>query len=184
MTNDFLTLEEAARLLKKSTQTIRRMIKKGELQAQRIRTPQGFNYTVTREQLAGLVEASELIAETNKSGEIMFSNSPIQKPEIAESVEENHVLINQNQNPTNQNQFEPIPEPEKQAIDKTEQKIVYYFPPLPPSPSIDSKELLKLIERQHREHMGLIRLLEHLQAELNKVPKGRLERFLNWLQGN
>lgn len=148
MNKDFLTLEEAARALKKSTQTIRRMIKKGELQAQRIKTPQGFHYVVRRD-------------------ETMFYNSPIQNAEEPQQIEEIPVLINQNENLTNQNVVEPLPEPVQVPLDKTEQKTVYYFPPLPPSPGVEAKDLLRLIERQHREQLGLIRIIERLQAELH-----------------
>lgn len=149
MNKDFLTLEEAARALKKSTQTIRRMIKKGELQAQRIKTPQGFHYVVRRD-------------------ETMFSNSPIQNELEPQYVEEIPVLINQNENPTNQNTVELLPEPVEAPLDKIEQKTVYYFPPLPPSPGVEAKDLLRLIERQHREHLGLIRIIEKLQEELHR----------------
>lgn len=149
MNKDFLTLEEAARALKKSTQTIRRMIKKGELQAQRIKTPQGFHYVVRRD-------------------EMMFSNSPIQNAEEAQYVEEIPVLINQNENLTNQDAVEPLPEPVQAPLDKMEQKTVYYFPPLPPSPGVEAKDLLRLIELQHREKLGLIRIIEKLQEELHR----------------
>lgn len=196
MTQDFLTLEEAARTLKKSTQTIRRMIKKGELQAQRIKTPQGFHYTVQREHVQSLLEWTavpeiEASKEPEKTVENMFSNSPIQNDDFSQNLAEKTVLINQNEIPTNQNTIEPIQEPLNPPSDKIEQKVVYYFPPLPPSPSVNNEALLKLLERQHREHMGLIRLVEQLQSELHArqephphPTKGRLKRFLDWLQGN
>ncbi len=152
MNKDFLTLEEAARLLKKSTQTIRRMIKKGELKAQRLKTPQGFHYVVRREEMP----------------ELMFSNSPIQNVEEPQYIEEIPVLINQNENLTNQNTVEPLPEPVQAPLDKMEQKTVYYFPPLPPSPGVEAKDLLRLIELQHREKLGLIRIIEKLQEELHR----------------
>lgn len=196
MTQDLLTLEEAARTLKRSTQTIRRMIKKGELQAQRIKTPQGFHYTVRREHVQSLLEWTVPEGEEPEieEPENMFSNSPIQNADFAESTAEKTVLINQNQIPTNQTPFEPIQEPVNSSSDKMEQKVVYYFPPLPPSPSVNNDALLKLLERQHREHMGLIRLVEQLQSTLHAqvehqkpqahATKGRLKRFLSWLQGN
>ena len=172
MNQDFLTLEEAARRLNKSTQTIRRMIKKGDLKAQRIKTPQGFHYVVTRD-------------------EILFSNSPIQNIDGAHQLEEIPVLINQNENPTNQNPIEPIPEPVKPALDKTHEQTVFYFPPLPPAPGVEAKELLKHLERQHREQLGLIRILEQLQGELFlerqralQKPKTLWQRFIEWLGRN
>ena len=160
MNKDFLTLEEAAHTLKKSTQTIRRMIKKGELQAQRIKTPQGFHYVVRRSEVSTLVEA-EPVAET------VFYNSPIQNEPEPQYDEEIPVLINQTQIPTNQNAFEPLAEPVQVPLDKKE-PVVFYFPPLPPAPSVEAKDLLRLIERQHKEHLGLIRIIERLQEELRR----------------
>lgn len=51
MSKDFITIQEAAELLDKSTQTIRRMIKRGELMAKKIRTPQGFHYVIARDSI-------------------------------------------------------------------------------------------------------------------------------------
>lgn len=160
MNKDFLTLEEAAHALKKSTQTIRRMIKKGELQAQRIKTPQGFHYVVRRSEVSGLVEAEPV-------PEKVFYNSPIQNELEPQEDEEIPVLINQTQIPTNQNVIEPLPEPVQVPLDKKE-PAVFYFPPLPPAPSVETRDLLRLIERQHREHMALIRIIEKLQDELRR----------------
>lgn len=159
MNKDFLTLEEAAHALKKSTQTIRRMIKKGELQAQRIKTPQGFHYVVRRAEVSGMIEAEPIV-------ETVFYNSPIQNEPEPQQEEEKDVLINQTQILTNQNPVPPIPEPVQAPLDKKE-PVVFYFPPLPPAPSVEARDLLRLIERQHREHLGLIRIIERLQEELH-----------------
>jgi excisionase family DNA binding protein len=172
MENNFLTLDEAARILKKSTQTIRRMIKKGELVAQRVRTPQGFHYVLKRE-------------------DIVLSDSPIQKSQKAETVAENSVLTNQNENPTSQTLVEPFVKPISRAVDKipsqTPPPTVFYFPPLPSSPSVDSKDLLRLIERQHREQLELIRILGRLQEELleerGKKPTGLFSGFFKRIFG-
>ena len=44
-----VTLHEAADRMGKSVQTLRRMIRKGELQTERVQTPQGFQYWVNLE---------------------------------------------------------------------------------------------------------------------------------------
>ena len=44
---DLLTIHEAASQLGKSPQTIRRMIKRGEIRARRVKTPQGFHYVIS-----------------------------------------------------------------------------------------------------------------------------------------
>ncbi len=163
MNKDFLTLEEAAHALKKSTQTIRRMIKKGELQAQRVRTPQGFHYVVRRDDIVPVESEAPKAEETVEN---VFYNSPIQNAEESQQEEPNDVLTNQTQILTNQNQVQPVPGPVQVPLDKN-QPITFYFPPLPPAPSVEAKDLLRLIERQHREHLGLIRIIERLQEELH-----------------
>lgn len=167
MNKDFLTLEEAAHALKKSTQTIRRMIKKGELQAQRVRTPQGFHYVVRRDDI--IIEESPKV---EMPVENVFSNSPIQNYIEPQYEEPNDVLINQTEILTNQNPIELVPEPVQVPLDKN-QPITFYFPPLPPAPSVEAKDLLRLVERQHREHMGLIRIIERLQEELHHERQRR-----------
>lgn len=54
MNDHYFNLNEAAVLIKKSVQTLRRMIKKGELVAERIKTAQGFQYVITPEALEDL----------------------------------------------------------------------------------------------------------------------------------
>ena len=189
MNQDFLSLDETARRLNKSTQTIRRMIKKGELKAQRIKTPQGFHYVVNKAELEPMLEApQEPIVET------MFSNSPIQNVDLPQQEAKIPVLTNQTEILTNQNPIEPIPEPVKVPLDTTENKTVFYFPPLPPTPpssGVETKDLLRLIERQHREQLGLIKILETMQRELFwerqqalTRPKTLWQHIADWLNGN
>lgn len=66
----YLNLEEVAGITNKSIQTLRRLIKKGDLMAKRIKTPQGFQYVVNPEALSKL---GYIIPQ-----KLMFSNSTIQ----------------------------------------------------------------------------------------------------------
>jgi len=51
LNNDqYFTIQEAADFIGKSTQTIRRMIKSGKFKAKRSRTPQGFNYAISKKE--------------------------------------------------------------------------------------------------------------------------------------
>lgn len=51
MAETFFTIQEAADLSRKSIQTIRRAIKGNRISSKRKRTPQGFNYLISRESL-------------------------------------------------------------------------------------------------------------------------------------
>lgn len=51
MATQLITIQEAAKLSQKSTQTIRRLIKMNKLKCKRKRTPQGFNYEVQKDSL-------------------------------------------------------------------------------------------------------------------------------------
>lgn len=61
MSDATVTLQEAAKLAKKSVQTIRRAIKTKKVIAQKQRTPQGFNYIIDKESLlnAFILNAAE-----------------------------------------------------------------------------------------------------------------------------
>ncbi len=52
MSETLLSIQEAAEISGKSIQTIRRAIKSNKIQGKRKKTPQGFNYMITRESLA------------------------------------------------------------------------------------------------------------------------------------
>lgn len=180
---DFVTIEDAARALNKSAQTVRRMIKKGELPAQRVKTPQGFNYIIRKEDVypdgenvsrkieeadgrGTLIEKREEVFSDVQPSEEMFSNPPIQNPIPPQQKKEEMVLISQNQNLTSQNDLKPLIETAFRAIDRNM-----------PSP------LIKIIEMQHQEKMMLIHILESLQAELNQKnekPQPLLDRIVNW----
>lgn len=174
---DFLTLEEAAKGLKKSAQTVRRMIKRGELPAKRVKTPQGYNYVVNRE-------------------DIFQSQSETLAPEEPISVEETPVPVGPEKS-TVAPEFETKPESSFQ--------LPFTLPPLPTQKvdralenlpfeawvendyfdvertSIDT--MMKVLELQHKEKMMLIHILEKLQDELNKPSEpspSLLERLRRW----
>lgn len=51
MSQDYISIQEAGELAKKSIQTIRRAIKAKKLGVKRQKTPQGFNYLVSKDSL-------------------------------------------------------------------------------------------------------------------------------------
>jgi excisionase family DNA binding protein len=141
MADDFVSLQEAANHLGKSVQTVRRMIKKGELTAERMRTPQGFQY---------VMKAEELGIKT-------LSSSTIQKSEEPEPEAKKEVLTNQTEILTSQTEEVVQPKAVLRGIDKKE--------PLQPSnPACDCAKKEKM---RHEEKMALFRVIEKLQTELD-----------------
>ena len=72
--NEYITIQDASELSGKSVQTIRRAVKAGKLKAKKKRTPQGFNYSISKTSLSefyGVVfnEVEETANETPKAVE-------------------------------------------------------------------------------------------------------------------
>ncbi|MFT7184499.1 MAG: excisionase family DNA binding protein [Oceanicoccus sp.] len=163
MAKDFVTIQEAAEYLGKSSQTIRRMIKRGDLEAKRINTPQGFHYVIARDDVTmnGFIKRSSPSKTTPKK---ILHKTTVEKPIQADSIEAKETLTNQNLIPTSQNSEEPI---NKATI-----------------PPIDSNELIKVLDRHHKENVLLFRVIEKLQSELDRErrrPKSFIAYFFDWL---
>ncbi|MEK9157121.1 MAG: hypothetical protein AAB448_03260 [Patescibacteria group bacterium] len=141
MPPDLITLNEAALKVKKSVQTLRRLIKKGELHVQRIRTPQGFNYMVSTDQLSQL-----------------FSNSPIQNGPPAQPIEQKpsapiqeKILISRTaQHAQPQNDYYVL-DIQKEKNDVKQQNEI--------------ADLKKELARAHVEKMKLMEILGRLQEQ-------------------
>ncbi|MBI2868184.1 MAG: helix-turn-helix domain-containing protein [Chloroflexi bacterium] len=104
-----VTIEEAARLLGCSVNTVRRRVKRGDLRAEREETPQGYTYKVVLPaDLAaakGEEEAShdsEALAEMTRLMEVMQQ----QLQEKDRQIHELHVLLQQAQNQAQQAQIQ------------------------------------------------------------------------------
>jgi hypothetical protein len=59
MAQTYLTILEAAEITGKSVQTIRRAIKGKKLECKRVKTPQGFNYSITQESLEKMYKGED-----------------------------------------------------------------------------------------------------------------------------
>ena len=94
-----VTLNEAADRMGKSVQTLRRMIRKGELQTERIETPQGFQYWVH-------VETTEA--------------APEPEPHIEPEVE-----LVQPEMPKPEPMPQPAPEPVRPSIEAHEERMFF-----------------------------------------------------------
>lgn len=171
MAKDFITIQEAAEYLGKSAQTVRRMIKREELTAKRIRTPQGFHYVLSRDEVI-MEEDSKNMSEVKNSPLLttsdnrvsMLNNTTVQKPISTEEIEEKVLPTSQNQIPTNQTAQHPHKEAIKCPIDKN--------------------DLARILERHHKENIRLFSIIEKLQYELDKErrkPKGFFAYFFDWL---
>ena len=170
MDQDFLTLQEAGDHLGKSVQTIRRMVKKGELKAQKVKTPQGFNY---------LIKAEDL-------GIQILSNSPIQNADTAQEEAEKEVLNNQSEILTNQTELEAHEGVNFYPIDKMIEKKpeIENVQNSEMGHKLDENLVLHMLETQHLEKMRLLNILERLQIELDlerKKPKSFFAYLVDWL---
>lgn len=159
MGQDVLTLQEVAELLGKSTQTIRRMIKKGDLKAQRIRTAQGFQYGIYR----GQVQEST-------------GHAPIQPPSqrTEERLVEAPVQVLTSRLDTPQEAMVT-----QEDIESFLENDFYVLEPQ--NRQTELEEFKQHLDNQHREKMLLIHILEALQVELREErakPKSFFERII------
>ena len=167
MESDTLTLQEAAELLGKSTQTVRRLIKSGVLQAQRIETPQGFQYAVLRSSLSARF--------TRVAPAVTQNPQPQQRQEVQDvkvsAVEVPPVHYDWYPFLTNQNQSSGK---EAQNLPESFLENDYYV--LEPSPvqekadkeSVSNRQFMEFVQMAHKEKLMLITILERLQAELER----------------
>jgi len=161
MSKDFITIQEAAEYLGKSAQTIRRMIKRGDLNAKRIKTPQGFHYVLPREEIEYKPARPKVV---EKTPEEMLDNTIVEKSVEAQVIEEIIQATSQNELLTNQ---QPV-EPQKQA----------------PKPTVDKSDVIELLNRHHKENILMLRIIDKLQRELDserRRPKSLLAYFFDWL---
>ena len=196
MDKKFLSIHEAAEYIEKSTQTIRRMIKRGDIQAQRVKTPQGFHYVVAAEDLVVFKKKSKKLVKKMLSNSPIqvWDNSPIQNEETPQIEALESVLIDQNKMLINQHSFGVHEEANNQAIDKFEESIptnqTEEVPVTEPGkPLIDKIELndgqfWELLKKQHEEKMMMLGILERLQMELDfekKRPRSFFAHLMDWL---
>lgn len=168
MSKDFITIQEAAEYLGKSAQTIRRMIKRGDLNAKRIKTPQGFHYVLPREEIEfkpKVIKPMEIIEEPKEIDE-----KPMLHKTIVENPSEPQIDAAK-PNPTSQNELLTRQQPIKQE-DKAK------------SAPIDKSQLIEVLNRHHKENMLMLRVIDHLQRELDherRRPKTLAAYFFDWL---
>lgn len=154
-----LTLQEVAELLGKSTQTIRRMIKKGDLKAQRIRTAQGFQYGIYREQVQQSTD-----------------HAPIQTPS---HVAEERLVEAHDQVLTSQLDSGHEAMVTQEDIESFLENDFYVLEPQ--NRQTELEEFKQHLDNQHREKMLLIHILEALQVELREErakPKSFFDRVI------
>lgn len=158
MSNEVLSLQETADLLGKSTQTVRRMIKKGELQAQRIRTPQGFEYGIYREYVAARLPGQ------------MAAHLGVQLPGQPAYQATGQAAI---QTPYQMTSHQPVVMLDEAAAQEEMESFLendFYV--------LEARESQE--EIHHRETMMLIHILERLQAELS-AERAKPKSFFGWL---
>lgn len=169
MEDAFVSLQEAAQLIGKSVQTVRRMVKRGELSAQRMKTPQGFQYVVRRDDLpheeleVKPAEIEEVKVEENPENEVveMLSSSTIQ--------------------PTSQQAIEPVEEPVNEELTSQNENLINQQPKI-----VEEKLKEVVVDKRHDEIMALIDILGRLQLELDRErrrPRTLFAYIMDWLTG-
>jgi len=86
MAKKFLTIQDAADLSKKSVQTIRRAVKSKKLVCKKQRTPQGFNYMISRESLSATYNLN--LEEDVQQPKAKAAPTTAAKPELSKKPEE------------------------------------------------------------------------------------------------
>jgi excisionase family DNA binding protein len=167
MGQDVLTLQEVAELLGKSTQTIRRMIKKGDLKAQRMRTAQGFQYGIYREQVQ---HSPSLSARETTTQAPIQSTHHLAEEQLVEAASE--LLTSRLDTPqeamVTQEDIESFLENDFYVLE-------------PQTRQTELEEFKQHLDNQHREKMLLIHILEALQVELREErakPKSFFDRVI------
>jgi len=159
MGQDVLTLQEVAELLGKSTQTIRRMIKKGDLKAQRIRTAQGFQYGIYREQVQESTGHLPIQSPSHRAEE-RLAEAPVQVLTSQLDTRDEAMVTQEDIESFLENDFYVL-EPQNRQT--------------------ELEEFKQHLDNQHREKMLLIHILEALQVELREErakPKSFFERVI------
>lgn len=84
MVQEYLTIQEAADLVNKSFQTLRRAIKANKIKYRRQRTPQGFNYLIIKD---SLYDYYKIDPSKNEISESTLKSIPIENAEIVKETE-------------------------------------------------------------------------------------------------
>ncbi|MBI4127230.1 helix-turn-helix domain-containing protein [Candidatus Peregrinibacteria bacterium] len=143
----YLSLPEVSHIMNKSVQTLRRLIKKGDLNAKRIKTPQGFHYVVHPDTLAEIGYGS--------SPKPMFYNSPIQNTIIPQEEALEDVAPYQVENLYRRTELEPQEEADYYPLDIQEPKMLR-----------DTNINADSARREHDEKMFFYSIIERLQNDL------------------
>lgn len=81
-----LTLQEAAFLSRKSTQTIRRLIKSNKIKYRRRRTPQGFNYYIEKDSLLSHFDLTPRVLPEEPVSDTPVSTEQVEPKPVTHSV--------------------------------------------------------------------------------------------------
>lgn len=145
---NLMGLPEVSRIMNKSVQTLRRLIKKGDLNAKRIKTPQGFQYVVNPDVLSQM--------GYNIGIKPVFYNSTIQNVPSPQEEAVEDVSPYQAENLYSRIDLEPHSDTDFYHLDLQEPKMLR-----------DSNRNIDLAVLAHEEKMFLYSILERLQNDLS-----------------
>ncbi len=159
---DFLTLQEAALILKKSVQTVRRLVKNGEIPAQQISTPQGFHYLIPKDILRHNQRPTHVDLQEKK----------------AVLIPHEILLTNQTQNPTTQDEISTT-----QNLDPTSQTDSELTIPTSQNENPTTQNLERILIGHFQEKQFLYRVLNQVQTELEyerRRPRSLFAYLAEW----
>ncbi|MDX9970305.1 MAG: helix-turn-helix domain-containing protein [Candidatus Gracilibacteria bacterium] len=147
MVQEYLTIQEAADLVNKSFQTLRRAIKSNKIKYRRQRTPQGFNYMIIKESLFDYYKVNPSASENLEVSESSLKAIPVEKAEIvietAEKKSEENKIVS-----------------EEKSIEKNEDYLTKE------DLSAITQTLEKMISQHSEERQNFIRLINTLNEKI------------------
>lgn len=159
MVQEYLTIQEAADLVNKSFQTLRRAIKSNKIKYRRQRTPQGFNYLIIKDSLFDYYKLNEAMSlesataekEATKETEAPALKSiPVEKAEIVINTPEKAEIVSK-------------PESSESESSEAEDKSDYITKD---DLSSITQALEKMISQHSEERQNFIRLINTLNEKI------------------
>lgn len=171
MVNQMLTLQEAAFLSRKSSQTIRRLIKSNKIKYRRRRTPQGFNYFIEKESLLDFFDLTPRVLPDEPMEEEAYMEEP---QNSVTSQNQQKSVFNAKISPSKPNEEGTIISRPINADQNHHQAIISQS--MQNTISLQTKQLQKfaetinqLINQHHQERSNLFGLIQNYENKIKSL---------------
>lgn len=172
MTNQMLTLQEAAFISRKSAQTIRRLIKSNKIKYRKRKTPQGFNYYIEKESLLDFFDLTPRVLPEEPIEEQNFLDEKQTENEVAQEDKSNSSVFNAKIAPVNKLNEQSIIS--RRATNNEESALI--TDTMRNTISLQTKQLQKfadtinqLITQHHREKGQLYSIIQNYEAKVKMM---------------